>query len=68
MDIVKRNEDFKKALEAEIANPHWNCRFHATDWWHEAGCPHQEWTKEQLQKALISAKASAAALALYPVG
>jgi hypothetical protein len=30
-----------------------NCRFHPTDWWHEVGCPHREWTDEQLIKAGI---------------
>lgn len=34
----------------------WICRFHPTDSWHEVGCPHQEWTKEQLQAALESKK------------
>ena len=34
----------------------WNCRFHPTDWWHEIGCPHREWPKEQLQSALESNK------------
>jgi hypothetical protein len=34
----------------------WSCRFHPTDWFHEVGCPHQDWTKEQLQEALITAK------------
>jgi hypothetical protein len=58
------NEEFKKKCDEEIANPHWNCRFHPTDGRHEHGCPHQEWTKEQLQKALILAKASNVALAL----
>jgi hypothetical protein len=33
-----------------------NCRFHPTNWWHEVGCPHMEWTKEQLQAALASQK------------
>jgi hypothetical protein len=27
------------------------CRFHPTDWWHEVGCPHMVWTKEQLADA-----------------
>jgi rhamnogalacturonyl hydrolase YesR len=36
----------------------WTCRFHPTDWWHEVGCPHQEWTKEQLLAALVTAKYS----------
>lgn len=32
------------------------CRCHPTDYWHEVGCPHKEWTKEQLLEALITAK------------
>ncbi len=32
------------------------CRFHPTDWFHEVGCPHKEWTKEELQSALKTAK------------
>lgn len=34
----------------------WSCRFHPTDWFHEVGCPHREWTKEELQGALETAK------------
>ena len=34
----------------------WMCRFHPTEWFHEVGCPHQEWTKEQLQSALETSK------------
>lgn len=34
----------------------WCCRFHPTDWFHEVGCPHQEWTKEQLLQAVIAQK------------
>lgn len=33
-----------------------NCRFHPTDWWHEVGCPHRDWTKEELRAALVSQK------------
>ncbi len=36
----------------------WICRFHPTDWFHEIGCPHVEWTKEQLQSAIESTKRS----------
>lgn len=38
--------------------PTYSCRFHPTDWWHEVGCPHKEWTKEELQRALDNAKRS----------
>lgn len=34
----------------------WTCRFHPHEGWHEVGCPHQEWTKEQILGALISKK------------
>lgn len=37
---------------------HFSCRFHPTDWFHEVGCEHQEWSKEQLRDALITAKKS----------
>lgn len=46
----------------DFENITWNCRFHPTDWWHEVGCPHQEWTKDQLQDALHAAKQSNAHL------
>lgn len=31
----------------------WNCRWGE---FHEVGCPHQEWSKEELLKALITKK------------
>ena len=34
----------------------WTCRFHSIDWWHEIGCPHKEWTKEELQSVLETKK------------
>lgn len=34
----------------------WSCRFHPTEWFHEVGCPHVEWTREQLQSALETHK------------
>ena len=40
--------------------PSYSCRFHPTDWWHEVGCPHREWTAAELQKALDAAKQSQA--------
>ncbi len=46
---MKTLKDFK---------PVYNCRFHPVHSWHEVGCPHQDWTKEELQKALDAAKAS----------
>ena len=33
----------------------WNCNF-GLDGWHEVGCPHQEWTAEQLLSALLAKK------------
>jgi metal-sulfur cluster biosynthetic enzyme len=56
--IEERNENFKKRMDELIANPHWNCRHHPTDWWHENGCPHKDWTKEEIHRALVLAKAS----------
>lgn len=34
----------------------WHCRFHPTDGFHEIGCPHKDWTKDELQKALETKK------------
>lgn len=34
----------------------WACRFHPTDWFHEVGCSHCEWSKEDLLQALITKK------------
>lgn len=34
----------------------WTCRFHPYDWWHEVGCPHREWTNDELLSALITKK------------
>jgi hypothetical protein len=49
-------EDIDKLVdEIEIT---WNCRFHPTDWWHEVGCPHKDWTKEELWDALRTSKKS----------
>lgn len=47
-------DEIRKAIDAE--EPMWNCRFHPTDWWHEVGCPHVEWTKDQLQRAIVDNK------------
>ena len=30
------------------AEPIWNCK---ANQWHETGCPHKDWTKEELQEA-----------------
>lgn len=37
---------------------HWTCRFHPTNSWHEVGCPHRQWTKEEIQDALETQKLS----------
>ena len=49
------NEERQKFLEGK---PNYSCRFHPTDWWHEVGCEHQNWTKEELQSALDKVKRS----------
>jgi hypothetical protein len=51
MNNTERLEFLKK-------KPTYNCRFHPTNWWHEVGCPHKDWSKEELQEALDSAKRS----------
>lgn len=40
-------------LALENQNITWNCHFGVS---HEIGCPHKEWTKEQLLDALIQNK------------
>lgn len=42
--------------EIDNAGIVWYCRFHPTESFHEVGCPHQQWTVEQLTNALISKK------------
>ena len=32
------------------------CRFHPTDGFHEVGCPHRDWAKEELIDAIKMAK------------
>ena len=54
--IKSFDEKFKIAKD----NLKWSCRFHPTDWFHEIGCPHQKWTKKQLQDALNVAKSTIA--------
>lgn len=34
----------------------WHCRFHPVDWFHEVGCPHVDWTEDQLRQANLSAQ------------
>ncbi len=48
------NKRFKEDIEIARKNPTWNCRFHPTSGWHTVGCPHINWTAEQLQNALES--------------
>ncbi len=57
-DKEKWEADNKTRLDFLNEKPNYHCRFHPTDWWHEVGCPHMEWTKEQLQDALDKAKRS----------
>lgn len=60
--MVTFSMDSEKDKQLEDFKPEYSCRFHPTDWWHEVGCPHKEWTVEELQKALDSAKQSNAYL------
>ncbi len=50
-------KDLAAKLEKAKESPKWLCRFHPTEYFHEVGCPHMEWTKEQLMDALSTAKA-----------
>lgn len=43
----------------------WSCRFHPSDWWHEIGCPHLSWNKEELKEAKKRKKAEAKVLDNY---
>ena len=45
-----------KELKERQDKVKWSCRFHPTNWWHEVGCPHKEWTNEELLDALITKK------------
>ena len=54
LTVGELREALGNKLNAQKVN--WCCRFHPTDWWHEVGCPHQEWTKEDLLSALITKK------------
>ncbi len=45
-------------MEKENTPLSWTCRFHPTEWFHEIGCPHEKWTKEDLQKAIETRKSS----------
>jgi hypothetical protein len=50
------NPQTSNPASREAMEVRWFCRFHPTNWWHEVGCPHCEWTKEQLLSALIAKK------------
>ena len=49
-------ENLKEKMDIAKTNLAWHCRFHPTDSFHEVGCPHVEWTKEQLLDALVISK------------
>jgi len=46
----------KKEIKERQEKLHWSCRFRPTDWWHEIGCPHKEWSAEELLSALLTKK------------
>jgi hypothetical protein len=47
------NSHISSILKKEkVVKNGYTCRVHPTESWHEIGCPHQNWTKEQLQEAL----------------
>ncbi len=46
----------KQFTPDEVEALGWICRFHPTHWFHEVGCPHMEWTHEQLLSAVRSSK------------
>jgi hypothetical protein len=53
----KLTEELDEQIKIAKDNPHWHCRFHPTDWWHEVGCPHMKWEIKQLQDALEGQRA-----------
>lgn len=57
MTVQEQNSLFENRVKEAQKNPHWNCRFHPTEWWHEVGCPHKPWTPEELVNAIILHKA-----------
>lgn len=48
--------DNQERLEFLKGKPTYSCRFHSYDGWHMVGCPHREWSKEELQSALDNCK------------
>lgn len=60
MDAFGREDGPGKTIDDFKTEPLWNCRFHATNYWHEVGCPHREWTTQELRDALVTAKQSSA--------
>ncbi len=50
--------DFMRDFGIAVTSNLFSCRFHPTDWLHEVGCPHKEWTIKELQDALIHTKAT----------
>lgn len=50
--LTMNKKEFEEKIEAVHVS--WNC-IHRYDQ-HEVGCPHKDWTKEELLSALISKK------------
>jgi hypothetical protein len=48
----------EERLEFLEGKPTYACRIHPTHGWHEVGCPHRQWTHQELQHALDNAKRS----------
>lgn len=55
---MKKKAKVNKEKQLNDFEPVYSCRFHPVDSWHEVGCPHKNWTKEELQRALDMAKQS----------
>jgi hypothetical protein len=58
-DKVIPHPNCKCSIEEELNTPKkpvYLCRLHPTNWWHEIGCSHKDWTKEQLKSALDKSK------------
>lgn len=55
-DFIRQVLSNEKEKTKQISNPIYTCRSHPSEGWHEVGCSHQSWSKEQLQEALDLSK------------
>lgn len=58
MDSFGREDSAGKSIDDFKLEPRWTCHFRLQQ--HQVGCPHKEWSKEDLHSALITALQSSA--------